>query len=177
MSASWKVQRQAWSTAILTRKSIYCIKAPSSLFPKCPERQSVIVVYSVFLALLESCTLLSYQMKAFSSADSGIFLQYSYRSRFYSGSGESWHRHTICFTHIQEIYVDTPLELKGPKRSVKTKIHFLPLSPHLYYREFIPEMSFCDIWPNVNLGLCTRSNSVLQNSCLPRTCECDLIGK
>lgn len=178
MSASWKVQRLVWSTVILTRKPIYYIKAPSSLFSKCPEKQSVIVVYSGFLARLESCTLLSYQMKALSCAGSGISLQCPHRSRVYPSSGESWLRHTICFTHSHSGNLrGGPLRTSGAKEIVKTKIHF-----YLYLLTWTAEnrsQGWVFVADDLTWTLASASgwSSVLQNSCLPRIRERDCFWK
>ena len=63
---------------------------------------------------------------------------------------------SASLTRIQEISVGAPSGLQGPKRSVKTQVHSLPLPPHLNYRELTSGMSFCGVRSNMNLGLCTR---------------------
>lgn len=45
-----------------------------------------------------------------------------------------------------EKFVHRPLRAKKPNRSVKTVVHYIHLSLHLYYRESIPGMGSSDIY-------------------------------
>lgn len=175
MSASWKVQRLAWSTVILTRKSIY-IKAPSSLFSKCPEKQSVIVVYSVFLAawklhfafIPNESTFPVLVLASFSSA---LTETESIQAPGRPGIDTP----SASLTRIQEIFMRPPQDFRGPRDPLKPRSIF-----SLYLLTWTTEdqsQGWVFVADDLTWTLASAPgwSSVLQNSC-PRIRNVTVFG-
>lgn len=177
MSPSWKLQKWAMSTDILTRKPSIALKPPALSVPNALKTSLWPLFSPSSWLFLKAALCFHIQWKHFPPLTPASF------SRSLSGADSIQAQENAGTDQPSASYTQSRnscrghLGLKGPKRSVKTKAHFLPLSLHPYYRELIPGMSSRDVWPNMNFGLSTGLKSVPQNSCLLRTCECNLVWK